>query len=95
MEKEKEIMLNLQHVKVEEFIGEISEKDYSKEVGNLIHRRAGDIALDDKARELYHNGEVSLTDSMLKIFASIINESGLVLFVKKGLLEHIEKMSNP
>lgn len=88
--EEKKVMLNLQHVEVEQNIDRLVKIDLSKLVGNLVHQRAGDIGLDDKARELYHNGEAEVSEFMLNQIRSIVDQSDLVLYVKTAIAKHIE-----
>lgn len=90
-EKEKVFLIDLQKVSVEKDIDEFTEMDLSKVIGNTVHQRAGDIGLDDKARELYHNGQVELTQSMANQFKGIIASCDLVFFVRKAVIEHIDK----
>ena len=89
--EEKKILLNLQHVEVEQDIDRLVKLDLSRVVGNLVHQRAGDIGLDDKAREIYHKGEAEVSEFMLNQIKSIIDQSDLVLYVKTALTKHIEK----
>ena len=87
--EEKTILLNLQEVEVEQNIDKITKMDLSKVVGNIVHQRAGDIGLDDKAREIYHKGEAEVSEYMLTQIRSIIEQSDLVLYVRTALMKHI------
>lgn len=88
--EEKTILLNLQEVDVEQNIDKITKMDLSKVVGNIVHQRAGDIGLDDKAREIYHKGEAEVSEYMLTQIRSIIEQSDLVLYVRTALMKHID-----
>ncbi len=88
--EEKTILLNLQEVEVEQNIDKITKMDLSKVVGNIVHQRAGDIGLDDKAREIYHKGEAEVSEYMLTQIRSIIEQSDLVLYVRTALMKHID-----
>ena len=88
--EEKTILLNLQEVEVEQNIDKITKMDLSKVVGNIEHQRAGDIGLDDKAREIYHKGEAEVSEYMLTQIRSIIEQSDLVLYVRTALMKHID-----
>lgn len=92
MKEDKKIVLDLQHVKVEQEIDKFVEMDLSKLIGNTVHQRAGDIGLDDKARELYHNGKVELTEEMRNMIKGIVANSDLVFFIKKAVIEEIDKV---
>lgn len=88
--EEKTTLLNLQEVEVEQNIDKITKMDLSKVVGNIVHQRAGDIGLDDKAREIYHKGEAEVSEYMLTQIRSIIEQSDLVLYVRTALMKHID-----
>ena len=92
MNEKKKIVLDLQHVKVEQEIDKFVEMDLSKLIGNEVHQRAGDIGLDDKARELYHNGKVELTEEMRNMIKGIVANSDLVFYIKKAVIEEIDKV---
>lgn len=88
--EEKTILLNLQEVEVEQNIDKITKMDLSKVVGNIVHQRAGDIGLDDKAREIYHKGEAEVSEYMLTQIKSIIEQSDLVLYIRTALTKHFD-----
>lgn len=94
LESEKEFILNLREVEVEQEIDKYRKMDLSKVVGNIVHQRAGDIGLDDKARDMYHNGQASLTMSMMNMFKGIIENSDLVFFIRKAIIAEIDKAMN-
>lgn len=90
-EKKKTIVLDLRHVMAEESIDTFTEIDLSKQIGNLIHRNAGDIGLDDKARELYHNGTVEVDMSTFNMFKAIVTEAPILLYCKNAILKEMNK----
>lgn len=92
MNEEKKIVLDLQHVKVEQEIDKFKEMDLSKVIGNTVHQMAGDIGLDDKARELYHNGKVEVTVEMRNMIKGLVANSDLVFFIKKAVIDEIDKV---
>lgn len=94
MENEKTIRLDFSHVMLEENIGVFTEADLSKHVGNMVHQQAGDIGLDEKARELYHNGSVEVTERMARMFLGIVGDAGLKLYVKQAVMKIIEEAIN-
>lgn len=88
--EEKMVVIDFRHVECEVNIGEFTEMDLSKEVGNAVHRRAADIGLDDKARELYHNGIIECDKVTAVMMRKIIEESEFVWFVKQGVFNKID-----
>lgn len=64
--------------------------DLSKDVANAIHRNTNDIGIDDKARELYHNGSVELSADLASSFLLIIMQSDLVAAVKLAIKKLFE-----
>ena len=91
--EEKRITLDLRHVELEQDIDRFATADLSKAVGNLVHQRAADIGIDDKARELYHGGTVDLDGRELAVFKAIVEQSDLVYYVKSTLLKVMEELT--
>ena len=89
--EEKKITVDLRHVMVEKDIEVYTEMDLSKPIGNIIHQQAGDIGLDDKARELYHNGKADMDEQTAKLMIQIVSQSQLLLFIKQAVIKEIEK----
>lgn len=77
-------------VSVEVDFDTFKDMDLAKPVANTIHRNCTDIGIDDKARELYHNGTVELSPKMAAMFLAIIMQSNLIASVKKALKEMLE-----
>ena len=69
------------------FEGEPQEVDLSKQVGNLINNRTSDFAVSDFARYIYFKGEVEITPEFAKQCLAIINQSDLIVPVKRALIQ--------
>ncbi len=81
-------------VSVEIDFDTFQDMDLAKPIANAIHRNCTDIGIDDKARELYHNGTVELSSKMAAMFLAIIMQSNLIASVKKALKKMLEPEIN-
>lgn len=90
--KARTAVLNLQHARTEMEIDCYSEADLSKPVANLIHQRAGDIGIDEKAHELYHKGQVEVTEADVRLFRQIVEESRMVVYAKRAIYEVFDNL---
>lgn len=95
MKEEKKLVLNLQKVSIETEIDKFEQKDLSKVCGNMVFQVAGDIGLEEKARELYHKGKVELTESMMKMCRGIVEHSGRPLYVIRAITTEIDNTLKP
>ena len=91
MEKDKKITIDLRKVMVEKDIDVYTETDLSKPIGNIIHQQAGDIGLDEKARELYHNGFVEVDMQTAVMMKEIVAQGGILYYVQQAVVREIEK----
>lgn len=91
MENEKKVTIDLRNVTVEKEIDVFVEMDLSKPIGNIIHQQAGDIGLDDKARELYHKGVVDVDVHTANIIKQIIDSSNLILYIHEAVMKKIDE----
>ena len=92
MEKneERKVVIDLRNVTVEKEIDVFVEMDLSKPIGNIIHQQAGDIGLDEKARELYHKGVVDVDAHTANIIKQIIDSANLVFYVHEAVSKKID-----
>lgn len=90
----KMIALDFTHVAVEQNIGEWTDKDLSKVVGNAIHKQAGDIGLDDVARKIYYEGKAEVNEGMARIIKAIIEGSNFALYACQAILKTIDEAVN-
>lgn len=86
--------LNFKNVLVEVEFDSFKELDCSKTVGNIIHANTQDIGLDDKAREIYRNGEAELNEEEMAMALSILMASNLIAAVKVALKKMLEPDNN-
>lgn len=91
MENEKKVTIDLRNVTAEKEIDVFVEMDFSKSIGNVIHQQAGDIGLDDKARELYHKGVVDVDVHTANIIKQIIDSANLILYVHEAVMKKIDE----
>ena len=92
MEKneERKVVIDLRNVTVEKEIDVFVEMDLSKPIGNIIHQQAGDIGLDEKARELYHKGVVEMDVRSANIIRQIIDAANLVFYIHEAVAKKID-----
>lgn len=86
--------LNFRNILVEVEFDNFKELDCSKAVGNVVHANTQDIGLDDKAREIYRNGEAELDDRQRAEFLNILMGSNLIAAVKVALKKMLEPDNN-
>lgn len=84
MDKEQFISCNFKELDLEVEFDVWKKYDVSKDVANVVHQGTDDIGIDDKARELYYQGEVSLSPKEASVFLSIIMRSNLLASIKRA-----------
>ena len=82
--------IDFRRITVEDIEGNPITIDVSKELGNDMYLNAQDIAEADLGHDIYHNGEMELTDEQAAMVAKYV-ERGFKAFVKKSLLPMLEK----
>ena len=85
--------IDFRKITVSDIEGNPIELDVSKELGNDMYFNTQDIAESDLGYDIYHNGEVELTDEQAKTVARFV-EKGFKAFVKKALLPMLEKKND-
>lgn len=87
----KTVMLDLTSLSVEMNIDQFETVDVHKEFANFIYRRCEDIATEEKARALYHDGKVELTVEEAEAFRQMTPQFPYI----RPLRTAIEKMLTP
>ena len=90
-EKENIREIDFTAVPVEEEIDAFIEVDYSKSIGNYIHKMAEDIGMDDLAREIYHKGKAGMTDEQAEQVTAMIRQTNLPPYIRTAIINHINK----
>ena len=93
MEKKKK-KYNFKNVLVEVEFDSFKEMNVAKVVANAVHSNTDDIGIDDKARELYHNGIIELSDEMARVFLAIILQTNLLAALKLALRKMLQPEDN-
>lgn len=66
--------------------------DVSKVIGNVFYNRTSDIAMLDKAREIYYKGETTFDEDESKHFLDVIMNTPLIVApVKLAIRDLISK----
>jgi hypothetical protein len=70
------------------FEGEMKEIDVHKELANFAKMKTTDIGFEDFCREIYHNGEIEVTEQYAKVIKAIISlpDCYFYAYVKRGIL---------
>ena len=74
-------------VKVKDLEGRELGFDISKNFGNLIYQRTGDLGMLDVAQKIYKAEDVELTDEQKKHLIELLKDSPFVAMLKKQLIE--------
>lgn len=85
--------VDFRKIKVVDLIGNTEEIDISKVFGNEIFKNANDIGEFDKAREMYHNGEVELTPDIarrLKVYVKCFER----IIMQDAIMNELDKVIN-
>ena len=93
-EEKKTVTIDLRHVMCEVNIGEYRQMDLSKEVGNMVHQATSDIGIDEKARELYHNGRIECDEATAQFIKNVMNNDKVLLFARQAIIKEIDKALN-
>ena len=88
----RKVLLDFRKCMLEQNIGEWTETDLSKPVGNAIHKGAEDIGIDEIARKIYHDGMVEVEENAAKYIRLIIENSTLVLYARQAILKVIDEV---
>jgi hypothetical protein len=86
--------IDFRKVEVEiNFDGEKKIVDVSKELANYCKQKTTDIGFEDFCREIYHKGEVEVTDEYKNAIISIISEKGCAFYemVKRGIINALNQ----
>lgn len=70
------------------FDGEKRIVDVSKELANYCKQKTTDIGFEDFCREIYHKGEVDVSDEYKNAIISIISDGNCAFYamVKRGII---------
>lgn len=76
------------------FEGEKMTVDVSKELANHCKRYTTDIGFEDFCREIYHKGEVEVSEEYKNAIISLIQMRECTLFamVKRGIIDTLNKV---
>lgn len=83
------MIVDFRKVEIEvNFDGEKKTVDVSKELANYCKQKTTDIGFEDFCREIYHKGEVEVTDEYKNAIISIISDKGCAFYamVKRGII---------
>lgn len=72
---------------VEISFDEFKEMDISKSLANGVHRATNDLGVDEKARELFHNGRVTLDEDDYDMFLMAVRMCDVIAPAKKAALD--------
>jgi hypothetical protein len=90
MNAEEKKLYDFTKVRIEVEIDVFQEIDASKQIGNIIHQNTTDIGIDDIAREIYHKGEVELSEQEAQQIKQILLESPIIVGAKRALQKLLE-----
>lgn len=84
--------VNFKELKVEVSIGECLPIDVRKDLGNKLHRSAGDIETFDLGHRIYHsNGEIEVSESEYEALMNNLRQTGATIILIKAL-EKLKKI---
>lgn len=83
--------INFSKVIIKNIKGELIENIHQV-IGGMIYERTKDLSLVELAIKIYKGEEVELSQLQVEEIKRLINENATQAFVKKALLEYIDKV---
>lgn len=76
------------------FEGEKKIVDVSKELANYCKSKTTDIGFEDFCREIYHKGEVEVSEEEMKLIINLVSAKicPFYAFVKRGIINELNKI---
>lgn len=83
--------IDFKKVEVTDIEGNKTALDISKELGNQIYKKTGDLGELELAREIYKNGEVEIDEAQATALSRYIKE-GFLAFVQEPLCKKLDNL---
>lgn len=86
--------IDFRKIEVNDFEGNKSTIDISKELGNAIRNNTPDIGEFEFAREIYHSGEVEVDQEKAEMIRKYMDIGEFFAFIKVPVFEQLDSINN-